>query len=292
MTALVLLAGAILAAVAAAGVLHPFRRGETGRVEAPPDPLEEERDALLRTLRDIEEDRRTGSLTEEGYRGLRAETEARAVAVLRALDARDGDGEAVAAIRDLRPPPGRADGRRPEGRRPSGAATILVLAAVVAGATPLLWSALGERAPGQPITGSVGGDPLTVFEERVRRNPDDLAARLDLGERYLAAGNAGGAVEQYLAALEIDPRSAEAHAQLGFVLFRAGRPTEGLRAVDRALELDPDLPLALFYRGVILLRGLDRPRAAAEALRAYLDAAPFGSFRDQARTLLAEAERG
>lgn len=288
MTAVVLLAGAVLAAVAAAGVLRPFRAGVVGEVEGWPDPLEDERDALLRSLRELEDDRRAGSLTEEGYRALRAETETRAVAVLRALEARDGDGRAAAELRDLRSPAGDgAPGRR--GR--SGAAALLIVAAVAAGAAPLLWSAVAERAPGQPITGSVGGGGLALFEERVRDHPDDLAARLDLGERYLAAGNVRGAVEQYVAALEIDPRNAEAHAQLGFVLFRAGKPAEGLRAVDQALELDPGFALALFYRGAILLEGLDRPAAAAESLRDYLDAAPFGSFRDEARRLLVEAER-
>lgn len=291
MTAVVLLAGAVLAAVAAAGVLRPFRAGVVGEVERSPDPLEEDRDALLRSLRELEDDRRAGSLTEEGYRELRAETETRAVAVLRALEARDGDGQAAAALRELRSAGnGAEDGAPGRGAR-SGAAAILIVAAVAAGAAPLLWSAVGERAPGQPITGSVGGDAVALFEERVREHPDDLAARLDLGERYLAAGNVRGAVEQYVAALEIDPRNAEAHGQLGFVLFRAGKPAEGLRAVDQALELDPGFALALFYRGAILLQGLDRPAAAAEALRDYLDAAPFGSFREEARRLLAEAKR-
>lgn len=292
MTAVVLAAAAVLAAVAAAGVLRPFRAGVADRTEASADPLEEERDALLRALRDLEEDRRAGSVTEDGYRTLRAETEARAVAVLRDLEIRDGDGRAAGAMRQLRSPASAADGGDPGGGGRSGAAAILIVAAVVAGAAPLLWSAVGERAPGQPITGSVGGDPLAVFEERVREHPDDLAARLDLGERYLAAGDVRGAVEQYVAALRIDPRNAEAHSQLGFVLFRAGKPAEGLRAVDQALELDPGFPLALFYRGVILIEGLDRPAPAAEAFRAYLGAAPFGSFRDEARRLLGRAERG
>jgi hypothetical protein len=56
--------------------------------------------------------------------------------------------------------------------------------------------------------------------------------------------------------------------------------------VNRALELDPSYPEALYYRGVILLRGLDRSGAAEAALRAYLEGAPFGAHRDEARGLL------
>ena len=46
--------------------------------------------------------------------------------------------------------------------------------------------------------------------------------------------------------------------------------------MDRALETDPTYPEALFFRGVILLDGLDRPGEAVEAFEAYLDSAPFG----------------
>ncbi len=44
--------------------------------------------------------------------------------------------------------------------------------------------------------------------------------------------------------------------------------------------------LHLFFKGVILATSLERPRQAAEALRAYLQAAPFGAERQQARRLL------
>jgi hypothetical protein len=46
----------------------------------------------------------------------------------------------------------------------------------------------------------------------------------------------------------------------------------------------------LYFKGVILLRGLHRPSEAAGALRGYLEAAPFGSHRDQARDLLEQAD--
>jgi Flp pilus assembly protein TadD len=60
--------------------------------------------------------------------------------------------------------------------------------------------------------------------------------------------------------------------------------------VNRALEIDPRYPVALYYRGAIL-DSLGRDRSAAAAYREYLDAAPFGAHRDEVRELL-DAMRG
>ena len=292
MTWAVLVASAVLAGIAAAGVLHPFRAPRSVALARLADPLDDERRGLLRALRDLDEERATGQLTEDAYRGLRAETEGRAVAVLRALEARDGAGDLTAGLRSLRPAArgngeGRADRLPAERRRVVLAVVVgsLVAAAVV----PVLARAVGNRAPGQPITGdSVGGGPLTFFEQRVAQHPNDVAARLDLAQRYLEAGDAKSAVTQYLAVLALDPRNAEAQANLGFVLYEAGRPEDGLRAVEQALVVDPNYPEALYFKGVILLRGLHRPTEAAVALRAYLAAAPFGSHRAEVESLLKE----
>jgi tetratricopeptide (TPR) repeat protein len=98
------------------------------------------------------------------------------------------------------------------------------------------------------------------------------------------------ALAEYAAALELDPDDAEAHASIGLILFLSDRPEEALASVDRALETAPDYPEALFYRGVILLRGLERPADAIEAFERYLEVAPFGAERDAVQELLAEAE--
>ncbi len=297
MTGVVVFVCVLLAAVAAAGVLRPFGR----RVE-PPDPLpdaaEEERRSALRALRDLERDRESGSIEEEEYPSLRAETEARAVATLRSLNAVTV-GNALKP-RGVAQRPWSGNGAQTASKTRRILPTVLVSGLVVAAVVSVLVSTARTRAPGQPLTGGIpgsgpdAGSPATAvafFEERVRRYPGDLAARLDLAERYLQVGRIRPAIDQYLAALQIDPRNTEARATLGFVVFRAGRATEGLRIVNQALAADPSYPEALFYKGLILLRGLDRPGPAVEAFNAYLGAAPFGARRAEARRLLAKAER-
>ena len=296
MTGVVIAVCALLAAVAAAGVLRPFGR----RIEAPhplTDPVEDERRSVLRALRDLERDRMSGGIEEEEYAALRAETEARAVSTLRSLDV---PSTAVAsAVRarsqDHRPWSGNGDGT--PSRTRGIAPTIVVSGLVVAAVVSVLLSTARTRAPGQPFSGGIpstgaasAADTVSFFEQRVRQHPNDLAARLDLAERYLQSGRIRPAIDQYLAALQIDPQNTEARATLGFVVYRAGRANEGLRIVDQALARDPSFPEALFYRGVILLRGLERPAAAAEAFRRYLRTAPFGARRAEAQDLLAEAK--
>jgi cytochrome c-type biogenesis protein CcmH/NrfG len=223
-------------------------------------------------------------LSDADYRALRMETEVRAVAVLRALEARNGQGDMASGLRELRPTES-PDGSIPRGRR--FVPVALVLAALAALAVPLLTDAVRDRAADQPLSG--GQDPVAFFEQRVREHPDDLAARLDLAQRYLQTGDVERAVAQYLEALRIEPDNPEARATLGFLLHRAGSPEDGLREVNRALEVSPQDPEALYFKGVILLDGLDRPAEAAEAFRAYLEAAPFGARRGEVEDLLARA---
>ena len=117
MSLLTLLGAVGLTAIAAVAVLWPYQRGSAA-LQRLADPLEDERRRALRQLRDLDEDRAAGKLDEAGYREARAEAEASAVAVLRALEAREGTGELAAGLREVRrPAPAGASGP-PGGPRP------------------------------------------------------------------------------------------------------------------------------------------------------------------------------
>jgi tetratricopeptide (TPR) repeat protein len=308
MNVVIYLAAGLVAAVAAAGILRPFQGGNQLKLERQADALEDERLSLLRALRDLEEERAVGALSDVDYRTLRAETETRAVAVLRALEARDGAGDLAVALKEVRAstpaargPMGSSNGQGPEGmgvvearakrRWITSAAIGLVAVALV---VPVLLHSIGSRTNDAPITGGVptgtANDALAFFMQRVQDHPNDIAARLDLADRYLQTGNIQGAIEQYLSALKIDDRNPEARAALGFVLYRAGRPEEGLQAVDQALEVLPNYPEALYDKGVILLNGLNRPADAVAAFEAYLKAATYGSHGTEVQQLLNQAK--
>jgi len=284
------LAVVALAAVATAGVAAGFRRRDVVPVEGPADPLEDRRLALLRSLADLDDARASGALEEREYARLRTETESRMARLMRAID-----GRAVAANDDRGVIPaidGTAVVRVPQaGRVPPWAVATLLVATV---ASVVVAGLVRDAEPPSSATtpAAVTEDPFAFFEERVRQQPDDVAARLDLAHRYLDAGRINQALAEYAVALELDPDDAEALAHVGMILFMSGRPDDALASVDRALETAPTYPEALFFRGLILLCGLDRPSASIEPFEAYLEAAPFGEQRSLVQRLIADAERG
>lgn len=278
------LAALMLVGVAAGGILAPLRRSQRlPPLEPLPHPLEDRRLFLLRSLRDLEEARESGALQEDDYRRLHADTEARLARVLRALDVVHGPAAS-----------GKGTGGGTSPHRVRWWAAAVAAAALAGVAVPRLVAAVSDRPAGSVFTGDLAGagptGGLEFFEARVRRNPRDVAARLDLAHRYLDAGGAGESVEHYLAALELDPDNAEAHAHMGYLLYLNGRPESALAALDRALGTDPRYPEALLFKGMILLKGLNRPAPALEALRTYLEVAPPGPEREQVARLAQEAE--
>ena len=268
-----------LALVAGVGVIAGFLREAPAPVEPLADPLDDRREALLRSLADLEEAHASGALDGAGYLRLREQTEGRMARVLRALDRRDaappGSANAV-ALEDAPAGGGRTSAAEPR-RVPAWAVAVLIGGTVLAVVVASL--ARDAEPQARASTPQSSDDPLGFFERRVKEHPDDLAARLDLAHRYLDAGMVEDALSEYAVAL----------AHVGIILYQNGRPEAALRSVDRALSTDPRYPEGLFIRGVILLRGLDRPEDAISVFETYLDSAPFGVERQTAKDLIAEA---
>ncbi len=285
-----------LATLAAAGVVSGFLRDDPAPLEPATDPLEDRRLALLRSLADLEEAHDTNALEQGEYARLREETEGRMARVLRAIDRRGQRatsapstvvdvGNEVGSHPDAREPTVASSGPR---RVPMWAVAALIGGTVIAVVVATLARDTAPAPAAAPATSA--DDPFGFFEQRVEDQQDDLAARLDLAHRYLDAGRIEESLAEYAVALELDPDDAEAHAHVGIILYLAERPRQALVSVDRALATDPGYPEALFFRGVILLRGLDRPQEALAAFERYLREAPFGAERGSAEAMIAEAQ--
>lgn len=72
------------------------------------------------------------------------------------------------------------------------------------------------------------------------------------GGKEFDEGHLDDAEARFRLALELSPRFAEAHANLGLLLARRGDARSGLLELDRAVELDPDLAVAHVGRGAVL----------------------------------------
>lgn len=92
--------------------------------------------------------------------------------------------------------------------------------------------------------------------------PDDLAARITLGNVHALMGNIDEAREAYQAALQREPLSVEARLYLGIAALQADEPEQARQEFTRALFLEPSLALGHYLLGQVHER-----RGDAEAAR-------------------------
>ncbi|TML65080.1 MAG: tetratricopeptide repeat protein [Actinobacteria bacterium] len=227
--------------------------------------LEEEREFLLRSLRDLEREREAGDIEDGDYRTLRDDYTARTASVALAID----EGRA-----QLPPPPARNARRL--------VATVVAVAVVALGAGVLVARASGERVAGRPGSGSLPtGDTEQLAQARVALNE----------------GNVVEAVKTYDRVLKTNPRNPEALAYRGWILRLAAVSggafdqklwQQGLASIERAIAVDPSYPDAHFFRGLILYRDRHDATGAAAELQKFLGLNPPPDMVAPVRQLLGE----
>ncbi len=90
------------------------------------------------------------------------------------------------------------------------------------------------------------GRAVRYYEEALRHKPALPRARAVLGQTLLSAGDG----KRALTVLEAGPANAEVLNTLGVACGQAGRLSDSLRTLARAVELNPDYPLAWLNLGV------------------------------------------
>jgi tetratricopeptide (TPR) repeat protein len=211
----------------------------------------DERDFLLRSLRDLEAERAAGDIEPTDYDTLRDDYTARAAAAIR--------GDAV---------------RRPtRRRRPWIAAGVIAVLAVLAGM--FVANASGQRLPNDALTGSIDSS---------------TADRLVLARQYIADGKAVEALKTYDRILKDDPKHPEALAYRGWLVRLAGLPDDGLTYIERAIAADASYPDAHFFKAMILWKDHHDPAAAVPEFRAFLAANPPADRAAPVEEALKQAE--
>ncbi len=224
----------------------------------------------LEALRDVEADRRAGSLDDAGYAAQRAEAEAHAAATLAALDASDDQ-------------PSRHPSRRGGGRLLAGLAALLALGVVVGFTLPEPIG-LGERTVvNQPLADAIAVEQARQAQiqdllGRIAADPRDADALSALADAYLA-GDGPDDLQRGAAALllliNVQPQDASAYQRLITAYIRAGDWTDARATVDAyaqfAADDEADIP---FFRGLIALRGDQDPTEAVRQFDRFLELAP------------------
>jgi tetratricopeptide (TPR) repeat protein len=125
--------------------------------------------------------------------------------------------------------------------------------------------------------------------ERVLDLKTGAAAHLSAGVRLAGRGDLEGAVREHLKAIELDPRLAQAHANLISLYGRLRRWTEAEEHYRAAVALGPGRSEAHYDYGVLLAEQGRRAEAAA-AFRKALEASPRYAQAHNNLGLLLEAE--
>ena len=175
--------------------------------------------------------------------------------------------------------------------RTLGIAALLfgIAAALVAQSLP---QAAGDRAPGEPITGTLpaAGPTTAELESRAKAAPRDVPTLLALADAYRQDGRASDAVTTYRAVLAIDPNRVPALNGLALILAQASQPDAAMIAVDRVLALRPKDPDGLFLKGLLLYKKEDW-KGAVHVWNVYLDVGEFHPAAPMVRSLYDEAKR-
>lgn len=148
----------------------------------------------------------------------------------------------------------------------------------------------GDRAPGEPITGTVPAGPsLTDLQRQASAAPTDIPSQLALADAYLENGQLNDAATRYQAVLSLDSNNVAALNGIAIVLFRAGETKGAQVALDRVISLRPKDPDALFLKGLIQYQGQDY-KGAVQTWGVFLDVGQYDGRAQMVRPLYEEAK--
>jgi cytochrome c-type biogenesis protein CcmH/NrfG len=248
----------------ACAVILPLARRPAAWPADPPD----ERDDVARavsSLRDLEFARAAGTIAEPDYARLRSALERDAYV------RRPAEPRVAAPVRTI-----------------LLAGLIVAIVAIVAAVT--LPKEAGDRAPGEPITGTLPRtNDLASLEARARANPMDIPAQLALADAYVVAQRPRDAAVLYQAVLARDPKNVAALDGLALILVSSGSNDGAIVAADQVLAQRPKDPDALFVKGLALYSKQEWS-AAVEVWTVYLDVGQYHSAAGMVRALYQDAK--
>ena len=119
------------------------------------------------------------------------------------------------------------------------------------------------------------GAMLAKLEERVRNNPRDTEAWIQIGHINFDNQQHERAIEAYEKALAIEPSNAPVLTDLGVMYRRINKPREAIKRFDQAIAADPQLEQPRFNKGIVLMHDLKDKEGAIEAWEGLLAVNPL-----------------
>ena len=262
---------------------------------ARPDPedssprasLLRERARLQDELNELDFDFQSGKLSDSDHIALKQEIEAKTVAVIEQIHALPPKAPAKPAPteKSARGTDTAAGADRSRLRRwqlVTGAVFLVVFGlALGVMLTQSVRPRLSERD-------TMTGDFLTG----TRSTNSTVNAALAEGKTAFAHREFPKAIEAFKKVLTADPDNPEAHSYMGYILLQAGHGDGALMAFDKALSQAPNLPMALWGKGMVLYQDKQDFAAARGIFEKLLSLVPPGEERNEIAKVLAEIPAG
>jgi tetratricopeptide (TPR) repeat protein len=256
------------------------------------EDLEDQREFLLRSLDDLDNELLAGNIDPDNYRVLHDDYTARASAVIQSID--DGVKRKAPVA--------------PRGSQVMRALTLGAIVTFAVLAAILLANTVGQRRSGQQITGNAKGTPTTVAADDVaaakaaaKAAPKSYDARIRYARALYLSLDYPAALDEYLVAAKLDASQPEALAYTGWLtaLFAREETDAATRlqlfdaatsSLDQAISIDPTYPDSYVFKGLMLTQLQDQPCLGAAAFQQFLVIAPDKHpLRAQVLAALADA---
>ena len=151
--------------------------------------------------------------------------------------------------------------------------------------------AVAAAANADPHVHLANEEELKAYRDILERDPKNVKAAVDLGNKLYDAGRYAEAVPYYQQALALEPTNISVSTDLGTALYYAGRTDEALAQLDRSLAIDRTHAQTLFNIGIIKREGKKDAAGAVKAWEQLLAANPTYADAGKVQTLIAEARR-
>jgi cytochrome c-type biogenesis protein CcmH/NrfG len=222
------------------------------------------------------------------------------MAVLQELDVQEAAAQKLA--RSTTPPQRFTHSAAPTAphlwSRPVFALSVIgILITIVGGGGFLLGRVTQEQAgdrvarEGVPDAPANDAQMISALETRLSQNPRDLEALVGLGRLYLQMGQMPKAIEFYKRALEVDSNNVSALSGMAMIMAQAGHSDQALSLFDRALAINPQVPMALLFKGRLLYEDKKDYAGAITSWEQFLRVMPQGGPAEVVRGWIEEARR-
>ncbi len=127
---------------------------------------------------------------------------------------------------------------------------------------------------------------IKELELLVDKEPMNLRALIELGNKYFDSNQAQKAVQTYSKALAIEPNNANVLTDQGVMLRALGFFDRALANFEKANKVDPNHFQSLYNIGIVYAVDLKKPEKAREVFESLLKHDQTSSLAQQAREML------